>query len=75
VRERKIDMAVVEAVPPFLHGNMETMCLPAPLHHGLPGRRPSAWLLRNRAGRSFASVEFEQELRLFMEAKGERKTL
>jgi DNA-binding transcriptional LysR family regulator len=67
VRERKIDMAIVDAAPSFLHGSMETVCVPASLDRGLPSRGQTAWLLRNRTGRSVASLEFEQELRSFME--------
>jgi DNA-binding transcriptional LysR family regulator len=72
VRERKIDMAIVDIPPRFLHGSMETVCVRASLDRGVQSRSQMAWLLRNRAGRSIASLEFEQEIRSFIETQGER---
>jgi DNA-binding transcriptional LysR family regulator len=63
VRTGTIDLAIVDTVPRFLHGHMETMCVVAPEHRGPRGKCCLAWLLRNRAGRSRACLEFEQELR------------
>jgi DNA-binding transcriptional LysR family regulator len=71
VRERKIDLALVDTVPRFLHAGMETVCVPA----SVPRRCQTAWLLRNRAGRSATSLQFEQELRSIMETQGEKITL
>jgi DNA-binding transcriptional LysR family regulator len=75
VRERKIDMAIVDTPPRSVHGSMETVCVQTSLHRGVRGRSQMTWLLRNRAGRSISSLEFEEEIRSFMERQGEWTTL
>lgn len=62
VRERKLDLAILDALPRFLHGNMETICVPTRFGSNILGQEQTLWVLRNRAGRSRASWEFEQEL-------------
>ena len=66
VRERKIDLAILEAVPQLVHGNMEVMWIPAALRAGDSGQARTAWLLQHRTGRSYASMEFEQEVSSFV---------
>jgi DNA-binding transcriptional LysR family regulator len=70
VREREIDLAILDAVPQVVHGNMETMWIPASVDTGESSLGQTAWLLRRRAGRSYASLEFEEDLRSFVLDQG-----
>jgi DNA-binding transcriptional LysR family regulator len=72
VRERRIDLAILDAVPGLVDGNMETMWIPSSVDTGRSGEGQTAWLLRNRVGRSHASLEFEQELSSLIFDEGEK---
>jgi DNA-binding transcriptional LysR family regulator len=66
VREREIDLAILDAVPRLVQGNMETIWIPAIVHTSDSGQGQAAWLLRSRAGSCYASLEFEEYLNAFV---------
>jgi DNA-binding transcriptional LysR family regulator len=71
VRERRIDLALFDRVPGAVHRNMETMWIPASAHGTKSEQEQTLWLLRNRTGRSHASLEFEQEIRSLIGSQSE----
>jgi LysR family transcriptional regulator, hydrogen peroxide-inducible genes activator len=61
LRERKLDVAILDAVPRSVSGNLETRFVTARGRHARP-----TWLLRTRGGGSHLCLEFEREFCSFV---------
>jgi regulatory helix-turn-helix LysR family protein/LysR substrate binding domain-containing protein len=63
VRERKIDLAILDTVKEIVHGNSGVQWIEAKVRWDDSRQARTAWLLRNRTGQSYAAAQFEEKLR------------